>query len=243
MRLVPFLIGGALLAIRVAGASRPASWRAMLALIWPGILSWPGSPSPPPAWPSPPTARTARWRRSTMCRAARRLVHLVGQGLRDALAAVAAELASRRDGDRPPRRPSPTTNGRSRAPICFGAPHRRGTLPRRSVADRPARRVRQVATPGRSSQALASFPREAFDYVWTIDLRPEPRPRGYEPVWQRRWQRALCKRRLGQIGATGQERPMTALSIVVPCFNEQECLPDPARAADRRRARRGGRGL
>ena len=76
--------------------------------------------------------------------------------------------------------------------------------------------------------SLPRLPRDDFDYVWLIDVPPyDPRlVAGMQPVWR------------GPGSILYQSASMTALSIVVPCFNEEACLRDASRAARRGRARR-----
>ena len=98
---------------------------------------------------------------------------------------------------------------------------------------RPAERLPRPAPPARSTSRLPTLPRDDFDYVWLIDVaavRPET-GRGMQPVWR------------GPGSILYRLAPMTALSIVVPCFNEEACLAALARAADRGGAQRGRRGL
>jgi hypothetical protein len=67
----------------------------------------------------------------------------------------------------------------------------------------------------RTTTALAALPRDDFDYVWLIDVPPTTRN------WSKGHEAGLARARL----ASSIVRSMTALSIVVPCFNEEACLP------------------
>ena len=82
-------------------------------------------------------------------------------------------------------------------------------------------------------ESLAALPRGDFDYVWLIDVPP------YDPRTGRGHAAGLARTGVHPLSSA----LMPALSIVVPCFNEEACLPRAARAAERRRAQRGGRGL
>ena len=101
-----------------------------------------------------------------------RLVHFVARGLREALGRCRATpiLARWRSSA---ATPFPTINGRSRAPICCRCatppPAASAPIRRRSYAPLhvPTRDAWPVGT-----GPLPTFPRDAFDYVWTIDFCP-----------------------------------------------------------------------
>ena len=112
----------------------------------------------------------------------------------------------------------------------------------RSDPGRHPRPLPRARSGGRSSQALAFFPRDAFDYVWLIS--PPPYDAGADrgacsPIW--RSGSSVLYRVDGSQPAAAQGPSMTApsLSIVVPCYNEEACLAElhaPARPARRARS-------
>ena len=63
--------------------------------------------------------------------------------------------------------------------------------------------------------SLATLPRDDFDYVWLIDPPP------YDPADGGGHAAGLARTRESILY---QNAAMTALSIVVPCFNEEACL-------------------
>ena len=84
--------------------------------------------------------------------------------------------------------------------------------PSQIVRDLPVPRLRG----DRRQRCSRQFPREHFDYLWMIDP-PQFDPKyveGLQPVWRNEPVDPLS------------DPAMTALSIVVPCYNEQECLAE-----------------
>ena len=184
MRLAPYLFAIALIAIRF-----PSAGRGRLSLARRRRRS-------PSSWSGPARTTVSIWlydraydrELAALDHVPRgaRLCQLRRPHLRRALGDVPA-AASARAGDRPP-------------PRLFQRPMDDG---RRAIAQRPlsatagrfirdpsqivtARPLPRRSAGGRSTSALASFPRDAFDYVWLIQP-PRLRPgadAGLQPVWR-----------------------------------------------------------
>ena len=84
---------------------------------------------------------------------------------------------------------------------------------RRPVEHRPARPLPATRSIARSSNRWPTVPRDAFDYVWLIDIAaPDAKlVDGHAS--------GLARTRFCPLSS-----PPMMLSIVVPCFNEEACL-------------------
>ena len=219
MRLAPFMIATALLAIRFTRRDAMPDWRATsLCSAW--LLPRADRARRPSAWRWPRTTRGQACG-ARPCAARGAVVRSGRAGLRRLVGNCRATAISARWRSSAAM-PSPTTNGRSRAPTADGP------LSQKPAGSAPTRRrscARRAAPMPRSSPSTSRWPQfraEAFDYVWTIDVA------GARPATAG----GLAARSGAARGACSMQRPrqprkkpMTALSIVVPCFNEQECLP------------------
>ena len=214
MRLVPYLMAVALLAIRFRGAPdrRMAHVLAVLGLLF--FATRTAANTRQPGDGRPTTSRPSSHAIDRMPIGAR-VITLTGMPcseywplLRNSH--LGAMVIVRREGfsndqwlmeGRESARPQI-----SRAP-AISPPTRRSWCGRSAAA---------TGCTGTIDQSLASLPRNDFDYVWLIDVPP------YDPKIDRRHARGLA--RAGQHPLSDCIHDQPALSIVVPCFNEEGCL-------------------